>query len=428
MSLPVTKTILDNGLTVILKPMHHAPVATFMVWYRVGSRNERAGQTGVSHWVEHMMFKGTPQIPGEEMERMISREGGHWNAFTSLDYTAYYETLPSAKLDLALGLESDRMANAIMTEDDVESERSVILSERSMYENNPDFLMGEELSAVAFRVHPYHHEVIGDTVDLQTMSRDDLFGHYRRHYVPNNAIAVLVGDFEPDEALARLNRLFGGLEPGEPAAPVLRQEPPQRGERRFTLHGPGETSYLTYAYRAPAADSPDYPALVLLNAAFAGGSSLGMFAGGGSNRTSRLYKALVSSELAAAAGGGLSPTIDPHLYSVNAVVRAGRTLDDVEAVLSAEIERLAAEPVTEAELSKALKRARSSFIMAGESISGQAQLLGAAEATTGDYRWYETSLQQLSEVTLDDIERVRRTYLRPERRIVARYEPENGGG
>lgn len=423
MSSPVTKTTLDNGLTILLKEMHHAPVATFMVWYRVGSRNERAGHTGVSHWVEHMMFKGTPQIPGDEMERMISREGGHWNAFTWLDYTAYYETLPSARLDLALRLEADRMVNTIMTEDDVESERSVILSERAMYENDPQFLMGEELSAVAFRVHPYHHEIIGDTVDLQTMTRDDLYGHYRRHYVPNNAIAVLVGDFDTDDALDRLNRLYGALEPGEPPAPVLRQEPRQRGERRFTVRGPGETSFLKFAYRVPPADSPDYPALVLLNAALAGGSSLGMFAGGGSNRTSRIYKALVRSELAAGARGGLSPTIDPFLYTINVVVRAGRTLSEVEEVLTAEIDRLASDPITGEELAKARKRARASFIMAGESISGQAQLLGAAEATTGDYRWFETSLQRLSEVTLDDVERVRRAYLGRDQRIVGWYEP-----
>jgi zinc protease len=424
MMLPVTKTTLDNGLTVILREMHHAPVISFMVWYRVGSRNEKPGHTGVSHWVEHMMFKGTPQMPGDELERQISREGGYWNAFTWLDYTAYYETLPSQHLELAVRLESDRMVNTIMTEEDVESERTVILSERGMYENDPQFKLDEEISAAAFRIHPYHHEVVGDTVDLESMSRDDLFNHYRRYYVPNNAIVVLAGDFETVEAQALIDRYFGGLMPGEAAAPILRQEPPQSGQRRVTVNGPGDTAFLTYAYRAPAADSPDYPALVLLNAALAGGSSLGMFAGSGSNRTSRLYKALVNTGLAAGVYGGLAPTVDPYLYTINAVVRAGRSLPEVEAALEAELERLAAEPVTPAELEKALKRARAQFVMAGESISGQAQLLGAAEATTGDYRWFEEALERLNAVTLDDLERARKTYLRTGQRTVGWYEPD----
>ncbi len=423
----VTKATLDNGMTVLLKEMHHAPVVTFMVWYRVGSRNELPGHTGASHWVEHMMFKGTPQFPGDVMERMISREGGYWNAFTWLDYTAYYETMPSDRIDLALQLEADRMVNTIMELDEVESERTVILSERAMYENQPRFLLDEELTAAAFRVHPYHHEVIGDTVDLQTMTRDTLFAHYQRHYTPANAIAVVVGDFDTEQMLARITKLFGALPAGESTGRVLREEPPQLGERRIVVHGPGDTAYLTFAYKVPGAAHPDYPALSLLNAAFAGGNSLGMFGGGGSNRSSRLYKALVSTELAAGAYGSLTPTIDPFLYTISAVVRAGRTLTEVETALEAELARLAAEPITPAELAKALKRARAQFIMAGESISGQAQLLGAAEATTGDFGWFETVLERLNSVTVDDIERVRRQYIHSRNRVVGWYEPNTGG-
>jgi zinc protease len=423
MSSQITKTILDNGLTVVLKEMHHAPVATFMIWYRVGSRNERPGITGISHWVEHMMFKGTPRFPGELLDRMISREGGFWNAFTWLDYTAYYETMPVGRIDIALQLEADRMSNTLMEPDEVESERTVILSERAMYENEPRFLLNEEVTAAAFRVHPYHHEVIGDTVDLQTMTRNDLYTHYRRHYVPSNAIAVVVGDFEMGAMLARVKELFGSNPGGEPASPVVRTEPPQSGERRVTVNGPGDTAYLTFAYRAPNAGHPDYYPFVLLNAAFAGGGSLGMFSGGGSNRSSRLYKALVSTELAAGAHGNLGPTIDPFLYTISAVVRSGRTLAEVEAALDAELDRLAAEPITQAELDKALKRAKAQFAFAGESISGQAQIIGAAEATTGDYRWYETVLERLNEVTLEEIERVRQTYLRKKNRTIGWYEP-----
>ncbi|MCP4427222.1 MAG: insulinase family protein, partial [Chloroflexi bacterium] len=166
MTVPTTKTTLDNGLTVVLKEMRHAPVASFMIWYRVGSRQEKPGLTGASHWVEHMLFKGTPQFPNGSLDRLVSREGGHLNAFTWLDFTAYYETMPANRIELALEIEADRMTNTLMTEAEVEAERTVILSERQMYENEPRFLLNEELTAVAFRVHPYHHEIIGDEADL----------------------------------------------------------------------------------------------------------------------------------------------------------------------------------------------------------------------------------------------------------------------
>jgi len=371
-----------------------------------------------------MMFKGTPQFPGDVMEKMISREGGVWNAFTWLDYTAYYETMPSDRIDLALRLEADRMINTLMEPEEVESERTVILSERAMYENQPRFLLDEEMTAAAFRVHPYHHEVIGDTADLQSMTRDDLYAHYRRHYSPTNAIAVVVGDFDTNSMLGQIEALYGSIPAGEATAPVRRSEPVQAGERRVIVNGPGDTAYLTFAYRVPGATHPDYPALTLLNAAFAGGSSLGMFGGGGSNRSSRLYKALVSTELAAGAYGSLAPTIDPFLYTISAVVRAGRSLSEVETALEAELARLATEPITANELAKALKRARAHFVMAGESISGQAQLIGAAEATTGNYQWFESVLERLGKATLDDIERVRRAYLHRRNRTIGWYEPD----
>lgn len=424
----VHKTTLDNGLTVVLKEMHHAPVASFMVWYRVGSRHERPGTTGVSHWVEHMMFKGTPTFPNGTLDSLVSREGGFWNAFTWVDFTAYYETMPSSKIELALQLEADRMANTMMTPDEVESERTVIISERQMYENDPNFQLNEELTSAAFRVHPYHHEVIGDLADLTTMTRDDLYGHYRRHYVPNNAVVVVAGDFDASEMLQRIQARFGDLPAGQPINPVTRQEPAQKGERRVVVEGPGDTAYLIAAYRAPAASHPDYLPLVLLNAAFAGGSSLGMFGGSGSNKSSRLYKALVNTELAASAYGSLTPTVDPFLYTISAVAQAGRSLAEVEAALDAELARLETAPITEQELAKALKRAKAEFVLAGESITGQAQLLGMTEAVIGDYTWYETVLDRLNEITLADIERVRMAYLRPSQRTIGWYEPEGVPG
>jgi zinc protease len=370
-----------------------------------------------------MMFKGTPTFPDGTLDRLVSREGGHWNAFTWLDFTAYYETMPANRIDLALQLEADRMVNTVMTAVEVESERQVILSERGMYENDPRISLNEELTAAAFRVHPYHHEVIGDEVDLRSMTREDLLAHYRRYYTPNNGIAVVVGDFETAVMLQKITEQFAPIPAGPPAQPILRQEPPQKGERRVVVEGPGDAPTLIVAYRVPAATHPDYFPLTLLNAAFAGGSSLGMFGSPGSNKSSRLYKALVKTDLAAGAYGGLTPTIDPYLYALSAVVNNGRSLAEVEAALDAELDRLAAHPITQAELDKALKRAKAEFVMAGESITGQTQLLGMAEAVTGDYRWFETVLDRLQAVTLDDIERVRAQYLQKRKRTVGWYQP-----
>jgi zinc protease len=422
----VLKTRLPNGLTVVLKPMHHAPVASFWIWYRVGSRNERPGHTGIAHWVEHMMFKGTPHFPPGTLDRTVSREGGRWNAFTWLDFTAYYETLPADRIDLALRLESDRMVNTIMTGEATESERTVILSERHMYENQPMFLLGEELQAAAFRVHSYHHEVIGDEADLLTMSRDDLYQFYQRYYAPDNATAVVVGDFDPQEMLAKINDHFGRLPAANAPAPVIRPEPPQRGERQVTRHGPGDTTLLMHAWKAPAANDPDYYPLALLNAAFTGGGSLGMFGGGGSNKSSRLYRALVSADLAVAVHGSVTPTIDPYLITIVCVLHPAADLAALESALDAEIGRLATHPLTIEELGKARKRARVQFVRAGESITGQAQLLGMGEAALGDYAWAEKALARLEAVTLDDIERVRARWLNSATRTVARYVPDNG--
>jgi zinc protease len=225
--------------------------------------------------------------------------------------------------------------------------------------------------------------------------------------------------------LARIEALFGSIPAGEPIETVSRPEPPQRGERRVKVHGPGDAAYLLVAYRAPAASHPDYYALALLNAAFAGGSSLGFFSSGGTNKISRLYRALVASELAAGVSGSVAPTIDPYLYTIAAVARPGRALAEIEAALEAEVARLASEPINEAELAKAMKRAKAQFALAGESVTGQAQLMGMAEAVAGDYQWYENVLDRLSTVQLADLDRVRQQYLTPVQRTVGFYEPLN---
>src|SRR5258706_4904520 len=221
----VTRHVLSNGMTVLLKEQHSAPLISWWVLYRIGSRNEPTGHTGVSHWVEHMLFKGTDQFPAGYLDKAIDREGGHWNAQTSFDYTAYFETMPADRIDLGLRAEADRMINAKFDSEEVNSERTVIISERQGSENSPTFWLDEALMATAFRVHGYHHEIIGDMTDLETMSRDDLYNHYRTHYVPGNAIAAAVGDFDTSQMIARIEELYGSIPERTQPKLFVRPEP-----------------------------------------------------------------------------------------------------------------------------------------------------------------------------------------------------------
>lgn len=413
----------NNGLTVLLKEMHHAPVATFWIWYRVGSRNEHTGITGISHWVEHMLFKGSEQFPRGTLDRLVSREGGLWNAFTWIDFTTYFETLPADRFDLSLRIESDRMVNAAFDPKEVDAERTVIVSERQGHENSPLFLLGEEVGAAAFRVHPYHHEVIGDLCDLQTMTRDDLYHHYRTFYAPNNAIAVAVGDFRAGDVLERIAAHFGDIPRGPEVPPMRRVEPPQQGERRVTVEGEGATAYLQVAYHAPAARDPDFFPLVVLDSILAGASSFTLFGGGTTNKSSRLYKALVETELATDVSGSLSATLDPYLYTISATVRAGHTPGEVEQALDAELDRAVREPVSQGELEKAVKQAKAQFAFGSESVTNQGFWLGFSELLVST-DWFETYLDNLVKVTAEDVQRVAAKVLRRSNRVVGHYIPK----
>ena len=417
------KAVLPNGLTVILQENHNAPVATFWCWYRVGSRHERSGLTGISHWVEHMLFKGTPAFPGRSADQAVSREGGLWNGFTWLDFTTYFETLPIEKFDLALALESDRMANAPFKPREVASERTVIISEKQGGENNPTQLLGEEVQAVAFKVHGYGHETIGHLCDLQTMTRDDLYHHYRTHYTPRNAIAVAVCAFNAREALDKIHQAFGSIDPGPEIPKLTAVEPEQRGEKRVTVEGPGTTAYVELAYHGPAARDADFPAMVAMDAILAGASSLSMFGGGTTNASSRLYKALVDTELAADVGGSLIPAVDPYLYGLHATVRASHAPDEVEAAFDEQITRIVDEPVRPEELAKALKQARALFAYGSESVTNQGYWYGWSEIFA-DYAWFESYLDRLAAVTIEDVQRVAQKYLQPSRRTVGYYLPK----
>ncbi len=404
------KTVLDNGLTVVLKEQHHAPVVTFWVWYRVGSRDEPTGLTGISHWVEHMLFKGTPAYPKGTLDRLISREGGAWNGMTWLDFTTYFETLPSDRWMIA---------------PEIEAERTVILAERHGAENHPLFLLSEQVQAMAFQAHPYGHEVIGWPGDLQTMTREDLYRHYRTYYAPNNAIAVAVGDFRIPEALRTIERAFGRIRPA-PEIPRLRVvEPPQKGERRVIIEGEGNTAYLEIAFHVPEATHPDFMPLVVLNAVLAGSGSLS-FSGGTSNKTSRLYRALVETQIAADVGSSLIPTVEPFLYSLTTTMQPGRYPEEAEAIIDAEIQRLQSELIRPEEFEKALKQARADFAYSSESVTNQGFWYGWSEIFA-DYTWFETYLERLAQVTPEDVQRVARTYLTRANRTVGWYLPRAQG-
>ncbi len=413
---PLTQTQLPNGLTVLLREAHSAPVISWWLAYRVGSRNEPTGKTGISHWVEHMMFKGTERFPAGALDREIDRAGGQWNAFTSMDATKYFETLPANKIDIALEAEADRMTKALFDADETESERTVIISERQGAENQPTFWLQEELRGAAFRVHGYHHEIIGDETDLRTMTRDDLYGHYRRHYQPSNAAAIAVGAFDTREMLAKIERLYGAIEGG--AAPDLfsRTEPEQQGERRVIVERPGNTAFFELCHRAPAATHEDWFKLRLLDAILSGSS------GASDNKTSRLYQALVKSEIAAGVGAWMTPTVDPYLYSIIVTLRDGRSPAEAEAALLKEIARLHSHGVSEAELNKARKQTRATFAYSRESVTEQAYGL-AQSFILGDVDWFDKFSERLMRVTAADVQEAAARYLVPQRRIVGILNP-----
>lgn len=419
----VTSHTLDNGLQVLIQEMHHAPVASFWVWYRVGSRNERPGITGASHWVEHMLFRGTERFPGGAVHKLVAREGGVRNGFTYLDYTAYFETLPADRIELAFQLESDRMMNARFTPEDVEAERTIIISERAGRENDPGFLLDEALNAAAFPNHAYGHAVIGSRTDLTSMTRDDLWQHYRTFYAPNNAIAIVVGAVETSAALARIAALFGAAPAGAAPPPVQVQEAPQSEQRRVKVAGESPVSYVELAFRAPPALHPDFFALTVLDGILSGAKSPAAFGGSPLGRSARIYRRLVESGLAASAGSSIRPSLDPHLFSLYATVRAGQTADAVESALWETVDEVAAGRVTASEVVKAIKQARAQFAYGSESITQRAYWLGFS-AVTASLSWLENYLAAMSQVTVEDVRRVAALYLRRDQCTVGRYLPQ----
>ncbi len=421
----VETVVLANGLQVLLREVHRMPIVAFWIWYRVGSRNELPGYTGISHWVEHMLFKGTPTYPQGEFDRLIAREGGVFNGATWLDWTVFYEVLPADRIELALRIESDRMVNSLFDPQEVEHERTVILAEREGHENHPRFLLREQVLALSFRQHPYRHPVIGWKEDLQRLSREALYQHYRTYYVPNNAVIVVVGDFEMAAMLDRIAAHFGHLPPGPPHAYTPPPEPPARGERRIHMQGPSGATYGYIAFRAVSAQHPDYFPLMVMKAILDGPHSAPPL-GDGLGRAARLYRRLVNTGLAVSAGATMNTTLDPYLFTLSVTVRRERNPAEVEAALLAEIERLQETPVEETELARAIKGLRAQFLYDIETVSRQAMWLGLS-ALVASPAWLGSMLTNLAAVTAADVQRVARTYFGRDQRVVGWYTPVEVG-
>jgi zinc protease len=421
----VREAVLDNGLKVLVQEVHTAPLASVWCWYKVGSKDEGPGLTGVSHWVEHMNFKGTRHIPREQVKGIIEQFGGTWNGYTWIDQTTYLETASRDAIDRMLFIEAERMHACLYEPEDCESERTVIISELKGGENDPEHLLDTELTATAFKVHPYRHPTIGWQQDLETMTRDDLYGHYSRYYVPNNATLVIVGDVDSDDILRRVEHHFGAIPSGQNLPRVRTVEPDQIGERRVHLRKPGTTAYWRAAYHVPSVTDADFFPLLFVDAALTGASGLNLWSGSNvptPQRSARLYRALVDPGLAANVGGSVLPTEQPFLFHLWATVADGQTLGAVEEVTLAEIDRFVREGISESELVKVRAQLRARFVYDSDSVTDIAHQLGYFDMVD---RWqtYTELVPRLAGVSIEQVNEAARKYLTADNRTIGWFEP-----
>jgi zinc protease len=372
-----------------------------------------------------MNFKGTTNIPRDEMKGIVEKFGGTWNGYTWIDQTTYLETAGKDALDTLLFIEAERMAHGLYEPRACESERTVIISVLHGGENVPDQLLDTEVTATAFRAHPYRHPTIGWIDDLRSMTRDDLYGHYRRHYVPSNATLVVVGDVDTDDVLRRAQRHFGGLDGGPAPVHVRPAEPQQIGERRVLLERDGTTAYLKFAWHAPAARHDDFLPMLVLDAALTGAKGLNIwhsFRGAPPQRRARLYTAVVEKGLASAVGGSLLATREPFLYSIGFTATDGFALGDLDAAAAREIERVREQGPTEEEVARAKRQLRARLVFENDSVTNVAHQLGYFETVTGP-GFYEELPSRLAAVTAAQVADAASRYLTRDRCTVGWFRP-----
>ncbi len=405
----VLETVLPNGLKVLLVEEPKAPVVTIQVWYKVGSRNEPIGKTGISHMLEHMMFQGTPSIGPKQFSLTVQRNGGVDNAYTTSDYTVYYENFAADRVLFGLELEADRMAHLLIGEKEFQPERQVVIEERRLrIEDQPASVLGEVMRATAFLAHPYRWPVIGWLSDIEGYTREDLLQYYRTYYAPNNATLVVAGDIKKDDLLPRIQALFGQIPQGPDPPKLVTVEPPQRGERRVFVKKEAELPLVFVVYQAPNLTHPDTFALDVLAYVLGGGQS------------ARLHQGIVyEKQLASYASADYSGVhADPYLFGLSVGPLPGKSTEEVEQALFAEVERIQREPITDRELQKAKNQIESEFIFGQDSVHQLATMLGAWESVAS-WKLLAGYLDGIRRVTAADVQRVARQYLMPEKRTVA---------
>jgi zinc protease len=372
-----------------------------------------------------MNFKGTRNIPREQMKGLVERFGGMWNGYTWIDQTTYLETAGRDALDQLLFLEAERMANGLYEPEECEAERTVIISELQGGENDPDQLLDQEVTATAFRAHPYRHPTIGWLPDLRSMTRDDLYGHYRRYYVPNNATLVVAGDVDADDVLRRVERMFGPIAAGPELPRISIVEPPQLGERRVLVERPGATAYLKMAWHAPAAADPDFFPMLVLDAVLTGAKGMNLwtsFRNPAPQRKSRLYTALVERSLASSVSGALVPTAEPFLYALSVTAMQGISLPALEAAALEQIETLREGGVSDVETARARRQLRARFVFENDSVTNIAHQLGYFDTVTGPGFFPELQ-HMVDRVTAEQVSEVARRRLSSASRTVGWFRP-----
>ncbi len=424
----VQEFFLDNGLQVLLKPVPTSSAVSTWIFYKVGSRNEKLGTTGASHWCEHMLFKGGGKLGKGDVHTLVSAEGGRNNAFTDHDVTAYFETLPKDRLELGLFIESERMANAAFDPGEVESERQVIISEREGSENFPQYLLREEIYSVAYHEHPYMWPVVGWKNDLKHITREDLYQHYRHFYHPSNAILVVTGNFETPRVTEEIRKLFSSI-PAGPNIPskIPFREQEQKGERGVKLRLPGTLNYLAVAYHIPEITHEDVPSLIVLSAILGGWRGLiGFFGDRFVPKTNRLYRRLVEGNIASDVNTYFPVNIDPSLLYFDLTLNPTVHMATAKESFFSEMTRAGDIAPTDSEMKVASNQIRAWHAYENDGIGLQALSLGYLERIQSR-TLAETLIEKSLRVTPEAVQRVARRYLSDTNRVVGEYDSISGG-
>ncbi len=412
--LKVEKYTLDNGLTVILHKDDTIPMASYHIWYRVGSKDEKPGRTGLAHFFEHLMFKGSEKYSADDYEKFITGNGGYNNAFTSRDYTGYYTLIPSDKLKNIIEIEADRMVNLKFDIDEINSEREVVKEERRYrYENSPDGALYELLYHTVFKTSPYHWPVIGYMKDLNAAKLEEFKDFYKSYYAPNNAIVVVAGSFDPSEVKSWIKKYYSKLKKSDIPERNTTKEAAQKSRRNGQLKMDIQAPKLTVAYPAPNAFDKDEPALQLLAAVLAGGSS------------SRLYRKLVrQKQMVTSVSADLASGILEGVFDVSADLRPGKSTGQVQSVIQQEINKLQTSLVTDEELTKVKNQTMLGYTQALSTIAGKARILAYSELVYQNPTQFFKDLDAYQSVTAEDIRRVAKEYLKPNRQNVLKVLPK----